>query len=67
MSQLDQAQVRINSAIRALERARSECDLNERLRCLHNARYLVKEAWDLTVEWRGGESPPDLLDGGANG
>jgi len=77
MTDRETAQNRIECAVRALGRAHSEEDVNETLRCLHNANYLIKEAWALIVGSRfTGELPvvmvgaglkPALNEGAASG
>ena len=59
MDQLDESSSNIKQATCALERAHATNDLNERLRCLHNARLLINEAWNQIVEWRKGDEQKD--------
>jgi hypothetical protein len=47
----------IDQAIRALQRARESCRLDERLRCIHIARRHAHDAHDLIVGWRTGQEP----------
>ncbi len=56
MNKLEESNANIQQASRALERAHATNDLNERLRCLHNARQLITEAWNQIVEWRKGDA-----------
>ncbi len=62
MDALQDSTHNIDHAIKALERCRAACDLDERLRLLQIARLDLTNAWELILNWRGGRRDPDIPD-----